>query len=109
MKTNPRQINLFDDFEISKEPEVSYWKEHFNWEPQVNNLATINTTIAFCEKINDKRYCYCMRVLVISIENDIAIVETTKDWEEATKGRDTTNAFGVKWHVPVKDLGPILK
>lgn len=101
------QLSLFQP---EKPPEQeSYWKRHFNWEAKAGQRAEINIPIAFNMDQNCDRYCYMMRVNVISIENDIAICETTKDWEEACNTANNPqpeNEAGTRWRVEVKHLAP---
>lgn len=103
------QLSLFH--EEVKPPEINFWERFYSWKPQVGQSARIYTTIAYCEQFNDKCYCAGMRVTIKSITGDTAICETTKDWQEACRIADTDNSVntaGNIWHVPVKQLAPIL-
>ncbi|HET8839727.1 MAG TPA: hypothetical protein VFM82_12125 [Flavobacteriaceae bacterium] len=97
------QLSLFGP--EKPKPEIPYWEKHFGWKPKIGKLARIDATVAFCQTQLRTRYCYCMRVEVIQIENETAIVESTKEWEDATSGSDKA---GLIFKVKIDELAPIL-
>lgn len=110
------QLSLFDEPVIVNEVKESFWKRHFNWDVEVGKPATINTTIAFNQRMSRNYYCYMMRVNVISISEEMAICETTECWEAACRNAHQNapienwhNNAGEIWHVPLNQLSPILK
>lgn len=103
------QLSLFPEEVKPDPPKESYWKRHFNWEAKVGEVATINDTCAFNIAQNCNRYSYMMKAKVISIQGDIAICETTKDWEKACTHNGSIqpeNIAGTLWKVEVRHLSP---
>jgi len=108
---NPTQLSLLDQFSITETLKDSFWLKFHNWIPEVGKKATLNITAAFSTTLNERGYCYCMRVEIISIEHDIVHVRTTKCWEDACKKANSLskiNQAGNVWKVNLQDLSPIL-
>ena len=112
-----QQLSLFEDhFQAEAQAKVEdsvlryhldqirYWQEHFDWKAKVGMVVRISSTIAFCQDIGRKTYAYCMKVKVLELTEHSAIVETTKEWEEATHG---SNKAGCLWKVHPGELAPI--
>jgi hypothetical protein len=107
MRATQQYQQLSFDFDFPQPEKVNYWKSVFGFEPKVGELARIDETIAFCETIKQKSYCYCMRVKVIEVNGNSARVITTEEWQKACGATSGTNCAGTVWVVDVNNLAPI--